>query len=200
MTQPRLDIKIISELVKPGSRVLDLGCGEGDLLSYLQENNGVTGQGIEIDPNAIKKCIEKGLNVIQENIEHGLNWYPDASFDYVILNQSMQQVRNVKPLLKEAFRVGKFVIVGFPNFAHISSRIDIALFGRTPKTKSLPYSWYDTPNVHFLSIKDFLDYAKRKGFHILASRFLGEKGEIKFWPNLFAVDAIFLVEKSDKKV
>jgi methionine biosynthesis protein MetW len=195
MTDTRLDIKIISELVKPNTRVLDLGCGEGDLLAYLQETKGVSGQGVEIDPAAVKKCIEKGLNVIQENIENGLNWYPDASFDYVILNQSMQQVRNVKPLLKEAFRVGKFVIVGFPNFAYVSARIDVALFGETPKTKSLPYSWYDTPNVHFLSIKDFTNYCKRKGFRILASRYLGNNGEIKFWPNLLAVDAIFLVDK-----
>lgn len=194
MSDIRLDIKIISEFVELGSKVLDLGCGEGDLLASLRDKRNVKGQGIEIDPAAVKKCIEKGLNVTQENIEDGLNWYPDGSFDYVILNQSMQQVRKVEPLLKEAFRVGKRVIVGFPNFAHIKARFDVFFLGRAPITKSLPYGWYDSPNVHFLSIKDFREYCARKGFRILASRYIGIGNEVKFLPNLFAVDAIFMIE------
>ena len=121
MSTERLDITIITELVKPGSRVLDLGCGEGDLLAALIKEKKVLGQGIEIDPDSVRKCIEKGLNVTQENIENGLNWYPDSAFDYVILNQSMQQVLHVDKLLKEAFRVGKYVIVGFPNFANLEA-------------------------------------------------------------------------------
>ncbi len=195
MNENRLDIKIISEFIKPASRVLDLGCGEGDLLASLIAEKKVLGQGIEIDPMAVRKCIEKGLNVTQENIENGLSWYPDNSFDYVILNQSMQQVLHVDKLLQEAFRVGKYVIVGFPNFAQLRSRLDIFFFGRTPITKSLPYQWFDTPNVHFLTIKDFKVFCARKGFRILAARYIGEKGEIKFWPNLFAVDGVFLVAK-----
>lgn len=189
----RLDIKIISELVAPNSKILDLGCGEGDLLEVLVKEKKVTAQGIEIDPVAIKKCFERGLNVIHENIENGLNWYPDNSFDYVILNQSMQQVLHADTVLSEAFRVGKYVIVGFPNFAYIKARIDMGLFGRAPVTKSLPFRWYDTPNVHFLSIKDFREYCKSKSYKILASRFIGPHGEVKFWPNLFAVDGIFLI-------
>lgn len=191
----RLDIKIISELVAPNSKVLDLGCGEGDLLEVLVKEKNVTAQGIEIDPVAIKKCFERGLNVIQENVENGLNWYPDNSFDYVILNQSMQQVLHADTVLREAFRVGKYVIVGFPNFAYIKARIDMGLFGRAPVTKSLPFHWYDSPNVHFLSIKDFREYCKSKDYKILNSRFIGPHGEVKFWPNLFAVDAIMMIEK-----
>jgi methionine biosynthesis protein MetW len=195
MNDRRLDIKIITELVKPGSKVLDLGCGDGDLLARLIKEKKVSGQGIEIDPQAVRKCIEKGLNVTQENIEDGLNWYPDGLFDYVILNQSMQQVVRVDKLLEETFRVGKRVIVGFPNFVYFKARLDIFLFGRVPVTKSLPYQWYDTPNVHFLSIKDFVGYCNKKGYKIISSRYIGPKGEVRFWPNLFAIDAIFLVEK-----
>ncbi len=134
---------------------------------------------------------------MQENIEDGLTGIPDGSFDYVILNQSMQQVLHVDKLAKEAFRVGKYVIVGFPNFAHIKSRLDIFLFGRAPITKSLPYQWYDTPNVHFLSIKDFREYCGRNGLKVVASRYIGESSEVKFWPNLFAIDAIFLIGKTN---
>jgi methionine biosynthesis protein MetW len=195
MNDTRLDISIITELVKPGSKVLDLGCGDGELLARLIKEKKVSGQGIEIDPTAVRKCIEKGLNVTQENIEDGLNWYPDGLFDYVILNQSMQQVVRVDKLLEETFRVGKRVIVGFPNFVYFKARLDIFLFGRVPVTKSLPYQWYDTPNVHFLSIKDFIGYCNKKGYKIISSRYIGPKGEVRFWPNLFAIDAIFLVEK-----
>ena len=195
MNDTRLDIKIITELVKPGSKVLDLGCGDGELLARLIKERKVSGQGIEIDPTAVRKCIEKGLNVTQENIEDGLNWYPDGLFDYVILNQSMQQVVRVDKLLEETFRVGKRVIVGFPNFVYFKARLDIFLFGRVPVTKSLPYQWYDTPNVHFLSIKDFVNYCNKKGYKIISSRYIGPKGEVRFWPNLFAIDAVFLVEK-----
>jgi methionine biosynthesis protein MetW len=196
MNNERLDIKIITELVRPGTKVLDLGCGDGELLARLIKEKKVLGQGIEIDPGAVKKCIEKGLNVTQENIENGLNWYPDQSFDYVILNQSMQQVLRVDKLLEEAFRVGKYVIVGFPNFAFIKARIDIFFSGRAPVTKSLPYQWYDTPNVHFLSINDFKGYCAKNGYKVLASRYIGTKGEFNFWPNLFAIDGIFLIEKA----
>jgi methionine biosynthesis protein MetW len=195
MNDKRLDIDIITQLIEPRSKVLDLGCGDGDLLARLVREKNVSGQGIEIDPAAVRKCIEKGLNVTQENIEDGLNWYPNGSFDYVILNQSMQQVLRVDKLLEEAFRVGRRVIVGFPNFVYFKARLDIFLFGRVPVTKSLPYQWYDTPNVHFLSIKDFVNYCNKKGYKIISSRYIGAKGEVRFWPNLFAVDAVFLVEK-----
>jgi len=195
MNKERLDLNIITELVEPGSRVLDLGCGDGDLLARLIRERSVSGQGIEIDPAAIKKCIEKGLNVTQENIEDGLSWYPNASFDYVILNQSMQQVLRVDKLLEEAFRVGKRVIVGFPNFAYFKARLDIFFSGRAPVTKSLPFQWYDTPNVHFLSIKDFVNYCNKKGYRIITSRYIGTKREVKFLPNLFAIDAVFLITK-----
>jgi methionine biosynthesis protein MetW len=191
----RLDHKIISEMIAPDTKVLDLGCGEGDLY-LLQQEKKVLGQGIELDPASVRKCVEKGLNVSHENIENGLGWYPDNSFDYVILNNSVQEVKNADLVIKEAFRVGKKVIVGFPNFAHIKARIDIGLFGRVPVTESLPYSWYDTPNVHFLSIKDFENYCRSKGYKVLKKKYLSENKEVKFFPNLFALSAIFKISKS----
>jgi methionine biosynthesis protein MetW len=189
----RLDHKIIFSIVDPGSRVLDLGCGEGDLLYLLAREKQVIAQGIEKDDRAIQECVKKGLSVFHDDIESGLREYPESSFDYVILNQSMEEVKNVDRLLQDALRIGKKVIVGFPNFAYIKARFMMFFHGRAPVTESLPYSWYDTPNVRFLSITDFSEYCSEKDIKIISAHYLGEKGIVRFLPNLMALNAVFVL-------
>jgi methionine biosynthesis protein MetW len=189
----RPDHQIIFEMIEPGARVLDLGSGTGDLIHLLMRDKNAWVQGIELDEKAIYECVRKGLSVCQSDIESGLSEYPDHSFDYVILNQSLQEVRKAWFLLKEALRVGNRVIVGFPNFAHWNARISLFFRGRAPMTPSLPYRWYDTPNVRFLSISDFTDFCREKGFTVEQARFLDGRGEVTFWPNLRALSAVFLL-------
>jgi len=189
----RPDHQVISDMIAPGSRVLDLGCGTGDLMYLLVRRKNAWVQGIELDEQAIYECVKKGLSVCQSDIESGLSEYPDCSFDYVILNQSLQEIRKVSFLLREALRVGNRVIVGFPNFAHINARLCLGIGGRAPMTPSLPYRWYDTPNVRFLSITDFRDFCGEKGFTVEKAHFLNGEKTITFWPNLRALGAIFLL-------
>ena len=158
----RSDHRVISEWVPPGSTVLDLGCGNGDLLYVLIKQKGARGHGLEISEQEIYKCMSKGLNVLHGDIEKGLSDYKDHSFDYVILNQSLQQIRSVDAVILDALRVGKKVIVGFPNFAYYKSRVQIFFSGKTPVNASLPYQWYDTPNLHFFSIADFFEYCRSR--------------------------------------
>ena len=191
----RLDHRVIADFVEPHSSVLDLGCGEGELLHHLVKGKNVRGQGIEIDEQAIYKCVAKGVNVLHGDLDTGLSEYLDNSFDYVVLNQSLQQVRNVEPVLSDSVRVGKKVIVGFPNFANLGARLQLFFGGRAPVTPSLPYQWYQTPNLHFLSILDFYDYCKDKRLKIERSAFLGENRLVWILPNLFAGTGIFLVSK-----
>ena len=148
----RPDIDTIKDLILPGSSVLDLGCGDGELLYSLVNEKNVRGFGIEIDEASIYKCVAKGLSVFHGDIDTGLSEYRDKSFDYVILNESIQEVKRVDSVLSDALRVGKKVIVGIPNFAYYNARLQIFFLGRVPITRSLPYQWYDTPNLHFLSI------------------------------------------------
>ena len=192
----RLDFKIISEIVEEGSSVLDLGCGNGELLNLLAAGKRAKTQGIEVREEAIYECVEKGLSVFHGDIEGGLGEYPDNSFDYVILNQSMQETKKIEFVLHESLRVGRKVIIGFPNFAHIRSRFDLFFKGEAPVTPSLPYSWYESPNVHFLSIKDFINYCKKKGIKILKTYYLGENKIVRHFPNLLAPGAIFIISKS----
>lgn len=189
----RLDHRVIYEIVEPGSRVLDLGCGPGELIYFLAKEKNASVQGIELSEEAIYKCVEKGVSVFHSDIDSGLIEYPDKSFDYVILNQSMQEVKKVDFVIKEALRVGKKVIVGFPNFAYWPARLRLFLKGKAPITKSLPYHWYDTPNLHFLSISDFVDFCADKGIKVLHAYYLGKKGLVRFFPNFFALNVVFVV-------
>ncbi len=190
-----LEYKIILEWVKDRSSVLDLGCGGGELLSLLVERKNVRAQGIEIDEQAIYQCVAKGLSVFHEDIDNGLSEYGDRSFDCVILSQSFQQVKRPDDVLKESLRVGKEVIISFPNFAHYSSRYQMLFKGKAPVTLSLPYEWHDTPNIHFLSINDFIGYCNKQKIPIRKSAFFGKNGRVTLLPNLFAVVGIFLITR-----
>ncbi len=188
-----LDHRVILEWIRQGSSVLDLGCGDGELLALLVEEKHVKAQGIEIDEQAIYQCVSKGLSVFHEDIDNGLSDYADQSFDYVILNQSFQQVRKPDIVLREALRVGRKVIVGLPNFAHYQARLRIFLKGRTPITPSLPYEWHDTPNLHFLTILDFIEYCRRRKIKIKKTAFAGKNKRVRIFPNLLALTGIFLI-------
>ncbi|MBF0503810.1 MAG: methionine biosynthesis protein MetW [Candidatus Omnitrophica bacterium] len=192
----RPDHRIILEWIKPGATVLDLGCGSGDLLYLLIKEKEARGHGIDISNEEIYKCVAKGLNVLHGDIENGLADYKDQSFDYVILNQSMQQILHVDRVLQDALRVGKKVVVGFPNFTYYRSRLQILFRGKTPVNASLPYQWYETPNLHFLSILDFIDYCRTKNVAIEEKSFLGTAQRLQFFPNLFAQTGIFLISKA----
>ena len=189
-----LDHRIIFSIIEPGSRVLDLGCGEGDLLYPLVRDKQVRAQGIELNDKAIQECVKKGLSVFHDDIENSLREYPDNSFDYVILNQSMQEVKKADYVIQEALRIGRRVIIGFPNFAYFKSRFMLFFKGRSPVTKSLPYLWYDTPNVRFLSITDFKDFCERKNIKIEEAHYLGKKTILRILPNLFALNAVFVLK------
>ncbi|HLC00863.1 MAG TPA: methionine biosynthesis protein MetW [Candidatus Bathyarchaeia archaeon] len=189
----KIENELIMEWISEGSTVLDLGCGNGELLSHLIEEKHVRAQGIELSDEAIHRCVARGLSVFQEDIDSGLAAYGDKSFDNVILNQTFQQVKKPDLVLREALRVGKKAIVGFPNFCYITDRFQIFFRGRVPVTPSLPYEWYDTPNLHFLSIADFQEYCKKRDFQIEKSVFIRGNTKVRFFPNLFAEVGLFLL-------
>jgi len=192
----RPDHKIILDMIEENSKVLDLGCGDGALLSLLKENKKCKGTGIEIDEKAIYECAAKGVSVSHCDIDTGLVDYSDKRFDYVILNESLQQVLNPKNVILESFRIGKKVIVGIPNFCTLPARIQIFFKGIVPVTKELPYEWYDTPNLKFLSLIDFRKFCKVHGITIIKGVGLEKDKIVKFRPNIFASLGIYLLEKN----
>lgn len=190
----RFDHKVIAELVEPNSKVLDLGCGDGTLLSLLIEQKNCHGTGIEIDEKAIYRCVANGLTVSHGDIDSGLSDFSNKRFDYVILHESLQQVLNPRRVILESLRVGKKVIVGIPNFCHSRARFQLFFLGRVPVTKELPYQWYDTPNLRFLSLKDFRVFCKENGIKVLKETGIVGNRKVIF-PNLFSNIGIFLLEK-----
>ncbi|MBU2541634.1 MAG: methionine biosynthesis protein MetW [Candidatus Omnitrophica bacterium] len=191
----RLDNKIIYSIIEPESKVLDLGCGNGELIYSLSQGKKVRAQGVELSEEAIYRCVEKGLSVFHTDIDSGLSEYPDRSFDYVILNQTMQEAKRAEFVIQEALRVGKKAIVGFPNFAYIKARAMVFFQGKTPVTSSLPYRWYNTPNLHFLSISDFKAFCNEEDIKIVNAYYLAQDRIVRFWPNLFALNAIFVISR-----
>ncbi|MBU2613976.1 MAG: methionine biosynthesis protein MetW [Elusimicrobia bacterium] len=187
---------IILKWVEKSSSVLDLGCGDGELLALLVKEKNVSAQGIEIDEQAIYKCVANGISVYHEDLDNGLKNYAENSFDYVILNESIQQVKNPGLVLQKALRIGKKVIVGFPNFTYYKSRIQLFFKGVVPVTPSLPFEWFNTPNSHFLSIKDFEVYCQKNNIKVLDSAFTDGDRAVKLFPNLFAQTGLFLSQSS----
>lgn len=192
----RLDHLFIVDVVEPGSRVLDLGCGRGLLLKLLVDRKGVRGTGIEIAEEKVYDAVGKGLSVYHGDIDEGLSYYPDGMFDYVILSQTLQQARQTAFVMQEALRVGRRLVASFPNFGHWRARSQLFLGGRAPVTSALPYEWYDTPNVHSLSIKDFQGFVARNDMCPVRTFFLGHQAEVTRWPNLFAEHAVFVLERA----
>ncbi len=192
-----LEYRAILNWIRQDSSVLDLGCGGGELLELLVRERHVKAQGIEIDEHAIYQCVARGLSVFHEDIDNGLSDYPDRSFDSVILNQSLQQVKKPDVVIKEALRVGREVIIGFPNFAHYSARFQMFFKGKAPITPSLPYEWHDTPNLHFLSISDFIEYCRERDIKIKRSFFVGRNKRVRIFPNLFGLIGIFVISNEE---
>ena len=180
----------IARLVPPGSRVLDLGCGDGALLAHLRDARQCTGYGVEIDDAKVHACLKRGVNVLQLNLEDGLNMFGDDAFDVVLQIDTLQHLRNAETMLRETARVGRSGVVAFPNFAHWPNRLAV-LQGRMPVTKRLPYQWYDTPNIRVGTYADFEVLAGQCGLRILEAFGLHEGRMVERWPNLLASTAVF---------
>ena len=192
----RSDYAIISELIAPGAKVLDLGCGEGELLAWLAEHKNVQARGVEISGAKVQKAIARGVSVYQGDIDQGLADYPDAVFDYIILSQTLQETRRPLHVLREILRVGRRAIVAFPNFAHWGVRLAHLWSGRAPKTSLFPHEWYDSPNIHFLTIDDFEALANAESWIVERRIFLTHDRTVKFAPNLFAQVAVFMFTRA----
>jgi len=194
----RVDYKLIESLIEPNSSVLDIGCGDGVLLANLIAEKGIRGEGIELRQDLVLDCICRGLPIIQKDVEQGLESYADKSFDYVILSQTVQTVKNPKEVFEELLRVGKKVIVSFPNFAHWRSRTHLLLRGKAPLTEQLPFGWHDSPNIHFLSLKDFDEFCAELAVRVEKKIPLGKKRlcSVKFMPNLFAEQVIYVTSRA----
>jgi len=197
----RYDLQVIASWIEPGSKVLDLGCGEGDLLHFLKQSKQVVGTGIELVEAKVARCIEKGLSVVQGDINAEVQDYADNTFDYAILSQTLQQVYEPADLIRSLLRIGKRGIVSFPNFSFLSVRLQLLATGYAPITRQLPYEWYDTPNIRVITIKDFRKFSKEVGFKIIKETAIYTQRQdrsgkiVNFLPSLLATYGIFLIGK-----
>ncbi len=195
------EFKVISKLIDEKSRVLDVGCGDGILMEYLSKNKVVDVRGLEISKEKVKKCLSNGLAVVEGNAEYDLKQFPDLSFDYVILSQTLQAFMSPENVIKDLLRVGKKVIVTIPNFGHWKIRVDLLFKGEMPITKNLPYEWYNTPNLHMCTIQDFYNFCNNKGINIFKIISLNGQKTAKItasnlkYKNLISELGIFLLEK-----
>ena len=199
----RYDLEIIANLIKPKAKILDIGCSDGELLDFLKKTKNVDARGLEISQLQVSKCLQRGLSVIQGDAENDLSFYPNRSFDYAILSQTIQATQNPKKILEEMLRIAEFAIISFPNFAHFKNRLHLCFKGSMPVNKNIPFEWYETPNIHFCSIKDFEKLCKKLNFSIRDKVFLTAKHQlISFFgheliANFFAEYGIFLITKNE---
>ncbi len=191
----RSDYAIIGELVDPGLKVLDLGCGEAELLEWLVQNKNVQARGVELMPAKVQRAIARGVAVYQGDIEEAIADYPDGAFDVVILSQTLQETRNPLRVLNEMLRVGKRAIVAFPNFGHWRVRVAHLISGRAPKTDLFPYDWYNSPNLHYLTVDDFEETAAKQGWIVERRICLAGTRKVSLFPNLSAEVAVYLIKR-----
>ena len=195
----RADLQIIEKWIKPGSHVLDLGCGNGELLDYLQSHKQVRGYGLEINPDNINACIAKGVNVIDKNLDHGLDNFEDRSFDTVVMTQALQAVHYPDRILEDMLRIGREAILTFPNFGHWRCRLYLGMKGRMPVSEFMPYTWYNTPNIHFCTFKDFENLCHERSVKILDRLVVDQTHQSSrlsaMWPNLLGEVAIYRVTR-----
>ncbi len=184
----------IARLVPQGARVLDLGCGDGRMLAHLQATRGCTGYGVEIADANVQACVQRGVNVIQLNLDEGLNLFEDQSFDVVLQIDTLQHLRNAEVMLRETARVGRTGVIAFPNFGHWPNRLSV-LRGRMPVTRRLPYQWYDTPNIRVGTFRDFAALAQKNELQVLDAFGLQEGREVRLWPNALAGTAVFKLQR-----
>ena len=195
----RADLEIIRKWVRPDSRVLDLGCGDGQLLGALQTQLNVRGYGLEIEPANITRCLAAGVNVLQQDLNQGIANFSDSSFDTVLMTQALQTVRRPDRLLDDMLRVGKETIITFPNFGYWRTRLYLLMHGRMPVSKALPYTWYNTPNIHLCTFRDFESLCRRKQIKIISRMVVDQQHKVglgsKLFPNILGEVAIYRVSK-----
>jgi methionine biosynthesis protein MetW len=200
----RVDLLVVADMVEPGAKVLDVGCGDGELLQLLSETRNVDGRGIELSREGVNEGVAKGLAVIQGDADTDLMDYPDDAFDYVILSQTLQATRQPRVVLENMLRIGRHAIVSFPNFGHWRIRLQVLLRGQMPRTDNLPYAWWDSPNIHFCTIKDFRELCDVAGAKIEQAVALNawgspNRGNVPWWIwNLFGEQAVFLLSRGKR--